>query len=141
MTALVRRRRWAVLFAASVSLAGCGGRERAEEAVRVAADGFLADLRDGRWNAAYSRLQVDRQAECASAARLGELVVAAGEQPLSWQLRDPLVRKRTAMITGEVTTAGGDGRGIVELAFDRVGAGWRITAWSASNRELCREAG
>ena len=129
---------WIALVVAAAA-GGCGA--PAEPAVRAAADGFLGDLRDGRWEAAYARLHVDRQVECSSAARLGELVVASGEQPLSWRLREPRVRTHTALITGEVTTAGGGGTGIVELAFDRVGDRWQITAWSASNRELCRLGG
>ena len=129
-----------LMFLACASLA-CGGGAAAEEAVRATAEGFLADLRDGRWEGAYQRLYPDRQAECVSGARLGELVVASGEQPLSWTLREPRVREHSAQITGEVTTASGDGRGIVELSLDRGAAGWSIVSWSASNRELCREQG
>ena len=133
------RRAW---FTLSVVLAlGCAGGPPPEEAVRAAAEGFLADLRDGRWEQAHERLSTDLQVECVSPGRLGELVVASGEQPASWTLREPSVRKHTALITGEVVTAGGDGRGIVELALDRSGESWAIGAWSASNRELCREAG
>lgn len=121
---------------------GCGASGPApEQAVTAAAEGFLADLRDGRWEGAYARLYPERQVECSSPERLGQLLVASGEQPTAWTLREPRVRERTALITGETTTAGGDGRGIVELAFDRAAEGWLITAWSASNRELCRESG
>jgi hypothetical protein len=134
--------RWLVLLVIGVAAVACGaGGPPPEEAVRAAAEGFMADLRDSRWEGAYARLYTDRQVECSSPARLGELVVAAGEQPRDWTLREPRVRKHTAQITGEVTTSGPSGRGIVELSFDRVGEGWQITAWSTSNRELCREVG
>ena len=134
--------RWLLLLALAVAAVGCGaGGPPPEDAVRAVAEGFLADLRDGRWEEAYGRLHTDRQVECSSPARLGELVVAAGEQPRDWTLREPRVRKHTAQISGEVTTTGPTGRGIVELSFDRVGEGWQITSWSASNRELCREVG
>ena len=125
----------------AVAAFACAGGPPPEEAVRATAEGFLADLRDGRWQQAHGRLSTDLQVECVSPERLGELVVASGEQPASWTLREPNVRKHTALITGEVATAGGDGRGIVELALDRSGESWSIAAWSASNRELCREAG
>lgn len=132
--------RW-ILLSLALSALACGASgPPPEEAVQAAAEGFLADLRDARWAGAYGRLYADRQVECSSPERLGQLVVASGEQPTSWTLREPRVRKRTALITGETATAGGDGRGIVELAFDHLDDGWQITAWSASNRELCRES-
>jgi hypothetical protein len=134
--------RWLILLGLAVAALACGaGGPPPEDAVRAAAEGFMADLRDGRWEQAYARLYTDRQVECSSPQRLGELVVAAGEQPVDWTLREPRVRNHTAQITGEVMTTGPTGRGIVELSFDRVGDAWQITTWSASNRELCREVG
>jgi hypothetical protein len=137
--------RWPLLPALAIAAVACGlggaGGPPPEDAVRAAAEGFLADLRDGRWEQAYARLHTDRQVECSSPARLGELVVAAGEQPRDWTLRAPRVRKRTAQIGGEVIHSVPAGRGTVELSFDRVGEGWQITNWSASSRELCREVG
>ena len=133
-------RRRLLLLALAAYACGASG-PPPEEAVHAAAEEFLADLRDARWPEAYGRLHADRQVECSSPERLGQLVVASGEQPTSWTLREPRVRPNTGLITGETATAGGDGRGIVELAFDRAGDRWQITAWSASNRELCRESG
>jgi hypothetical protein len=119
---------------------GCGGGEVRAQAVTGTAEAFLQALKDGRWEDAYRRLYEPRQDECGSATRLGELVEAAGERPAAWVLREPQVRKRTALVTGQVIKTSG-ASGIVELAFDQIDEQWTITAWSASNRELCRQGG
>ena len=105
-------------------------------AVTGLADDFLADMRAGAWNAAFSRLHADLQASCGSAGRLERVVENAGERPRSWTLREPSLRKRTGLITGTVEKSDGT-PGIVELSMEQTDQGWRIWAWSASNRELC----
>ena len=109
-----------------------------EEAAVTAAEDFLADMEVGAWNAAYSRMHEDLQAECDSAERLQELVESAGQRPESWTLREPKVRPSQALVSGEVVPQGG-GQGIVELTLIPADDAWKIRFWAASNRELCGE--
>ncbi len=132
--------RWIVVLLAAVCSSACshdGGSDPADE-VKGLAENFLADMSVGAWNAAFSRLHPDLQTSCGSAERLERVVEGAGERPQSWTLREPSVRKYTGLITGSVEKADGT-PGIVEFSMDLSDGGWRIWAWSASNRELCLE--
>jgi hypothetical protein len=101
------------------------------------ADSFMGDMHVGAWHAAYSRLYPGLQAQCGSAENLAIVVQASGERPAAWTLREPNLRKRSGIITGQVETAEGRS-GIVELSVEKSGDDWVIVAWSASNRELCQ---
>lgn len=103
-------------------------------------DDFLADLEVGAWHAAYGRLHPQLQAECTSAERLRALIEAAGAQPVSWTLRPPGGRKRSALVSGSYEKQDGTS-GIVEFTLEAATAdaeaGWQILFWSVDNRELC----
>ena len=120
------------------SSAGDDGGTDPAAAVTAVTDDFLADMKVGAWHAAFSRLHPELQASCGSADRLKQVVERAGEQPQSWTLREPSVRKRTGLIGGSVQKADGT-PGIAEFTMELVDGQWRIWAWSASNRELCLE--
>ena len=132
----------ALLVASLLTGLACGGSGGAggpavADAGALAED-FVADLAAGAWNAAFSRLHPDLQAECGSAERLAAVVEAAGERPAEWELREPTGRPSGAQVTGTVTTTGGT-PGIVEMTLIPAGEEWKVRFWSASNRELCSE--
>lgn len=132
-----------VLLVATAGVAcssGGGGGADPAAAVTAVADDFLADMKAGAWHAAFSRLHPDLQASCGSADRLRKIVETAGERPDSWTLREPSVRNRSGLIGGSVQKTDGT-PGIAEFTMERTDDGWRIWAWSASNRELCLEQG
>lgn len=120
------------------ALAGCSTGDGGDPAARVTelADDFMGDMQAGAWHAAYDRLYSGLQAECGSAENLASVVQASGERPAAWTLREPSLRKRSGIITGQVKTTGGKS-GIVELSVEKSGDDWVIVAWSAGNRELC----
>lgn len=124
-----------------VFLAACSagdGYDANDSAAQVTelADSFMGDMHVGAWHAAFSRLYPGLQAQCGSAEGLASVVQASGERPAAWTLREPSLRKRSGIITGQVETAEGRS-GIVELSVEKSGDDWVIVAWSASNRELC----
>lgn len=141
-----RRRPWRPIVSLALILAvacggGCGGKSSPSlSSAATVVDDFLADLEVGAWHAAYGRLHPQLQAECTSAERLRALIEAAGAQPVSWTLRPPGGRKRSALVSGSYEKQDGTS-GIVEFTLEAATAdaeaGWQILFWSVDNRELC----
>ena len=133
--------------AASLMAVGCSsgesnsGSDAEGPGVRAVAEDFLADLKVGAWNAAYSRMHGRLQQRCGDAEGLRRAVESHG-QPASWTLRDPKTGENSVTITGAFEPkydpeVAHDPNTIVEMSLDKVDGQWQVWDWAVRNQSVC----
>ena len=122
-----------MLLAVSLTLTACGGNEAQ---VTEQAESFLADIKVGAWNAAYSRMHSDLQTACGSVADLEQRVTTAQVRPQSWEFTDISAQNHTGYLQLTITTQAGATR-YSNLSLERDEGEFKVRDWRNDAQGVC----
>ena len=123
-----------MLLAMSLTLTACGAGNEAQ--VTEQAESFLADIKVGAWNAAYSRMHRDLQSACGSVAALKQRVTTAQVRPQRWEFTDISAQNHTGYLQLTITTQAGATR-YSNLSLERDEGEFKVRDWRNDAQGVC----